>query len=179
MTRASPFELNPLSSLTYCSLLRMRVFLSCVLGLIIGVKAQCYIVSMQQPLPESPLSEAFLPKSPSAQIFLDGVLQAATLDPACASPKAICGGTLTVNGEKVIVPKNAMVMLPANALTWQELFKGTTSTGLAIADPVRKPGGYSVSVAANRVKDQIIAATIDISQANIISAGGESAYDTA
>jgi hypothetical protein len=30
-----------------------------------------------------------------------------------------------------------------------------------------------VSVAANRVKDQIIAATVDISQANIISAGGE------
>eukprot|EP00953_Heterococcus_sp_UTEX-ZZ885_P034608 17903-Heterococcus_DN1.PRE.2 len=178
MTRASPFELNPLSSLTYCSLLRMRVFLSCVLGLIIGVKAQCYIVSMQQPLPESPLSEAFLPKSPSAQIFLDGVLQAATLDPACATnPK--CGGTLTVNGEKVVVPKNAMVMLPANALTWQELFNGATSTGLAIADAVRKPGGYSVSVAANRVKDQIIAATIDISQANIISAGGESACDAA
>jgi hypothetical protein len=67
------------------------------------------------------------------------VLQAATLDPACATnPK--CGGTLTVNGEKAIVAKNMMVMLPANALTWQELFNGTTSTGLAIADPVRKPG---------------------------------------
>jgi hypothetical protein len=118
-----------------------------------------------------------LPKSKSAQIFFDGVLQEATLDAACAA-SPVCGGTLTVNGEKVIVPKNMMVMLPANALTWQEMFTGGTATGLALADAARKPGSYSVSVAANRVingaSEQIIAATIDISQANIISAGGES-----
>jgi hypothetical protein len=118
-----------------------------------------------------------LPKSPSAQVFLDGILQAATLDTACAS-SALCGGTLTVNGELVIVPKNMMVMLPANALTWQEMFKGGTQTGLATSDTNRLLGAYSVSVAANRVingaKEQIIAALIDIAQANIISAGGES-----
>jgi hypothetical protein len=148
-----------------------------------------------------------LPKSPSAQIALDGILQKAALDSACMGtydtalnayktalatyealvaagtititnlppvpPKAICGGTLTVNNEVVTVPKNAMVMFPANALTWQEMFNGGTETGLAVADNPRKPGGYSVSIAANRVNNQIIAATIDIAQAVIISAGGE------
>eukprot|EP00953_Heterococcus_sp_UTEX-ZZ885_P036867 18976-Heterococcus_DN1.PRE.1 len=149
-------------------------------------------------------AHAQLPKSPSAQIALDGILQKAALDPACmgiynaaldvyktelatydaavaagtsttsppVKPKANCGGTLTVNNEVVIVPKNAMVMFPANALTWQEMFADKTETGLAVADNDRKPGGYSVSIAANRVNNQIIAATIDIAQAVIISAGG-------
>ena len=77
-----------------------------------------------------------LPKSPSAQIFLDGVLQEATLDPKCAD-QPTCGGSLVVNGISVVVPNNAMVFFPANALTWQEMFTGGSS-GLAASD---KPAG--------------------------------------
>src|SRR3954452_22527228 len=32
------------------------------------------------------------------------------------------GGTITVNGTKIIVPKNTLLQMPAFALTWQELF---------------------------------------------------------
>lgn len=68
-----------------------------------------------------------LPKAASAQILLDGIIEDATLDATCKA-SALCGGTITVNGIQVTVPKNLMVMFPANALTWQEIFNGGTST---------------------------------------------------
>lgn len=46
-----------------------------------------------------------LPQPPSYQIFIDGPIQAATLDPACAA-SALCGGTLTVQNQLITVPKN-------------------------------------------------------------------------
>lgn len=107
---------------------------------------------------------AQLPKSPSAQIFLDGILQDAKLDPLCAA-KSTCGGTLMVNNVKVVVPSNLMVIFPANALTWQEIFNGGTTTGLALSDPPTVHGAtYIVSVTANRVGNEIRAALIDITQ---------------
>ena len=77
-----------------------------------------------------------LPKSAAAQMFLDGVLQEAKLDASCAD-QPTCGGSLVVNGISVVVPKNAMVFFPANALTWQEMFT-SGSSGLAASD---KPAG--------------------------------------
>jgi hypothetical protein len=68
-----------------------------------------------------------LPKAASAQILLDGIIEDATLDSACAA-SAVCGGTITVNGIQCTVPKNLMVMFPANAATWQEIFNGGTKT---------------------------------------------------
>src|SRR3954447_18611499 len=32
------------------------------------------------------------------------------------------GGTITVNGTEIIVPKNTLLQMPAFALTWQEVF---------------------------------------------------------
>ncbi len=69
-----------------------------------------------------------------------GLIQQATLDPACRS-EVTCGGTLSVNGALITVPKNTLLQMPAFALTWQELFKlapssttpaslGCASTGL-------------------------------------------------
>src|SRR6478752_6643977 len=55
----------------------------------------------------------------STQFDITGFLQSATLDSA-GDPHS--GGTLTLNGHAVVVPKETIVILPASALTWQELF---------------------------------------------------------
>jgi hypothetical protein len=68
-----------------------------------------------------------LPKGASVQIFLDGIIEAASLDPTCAT-SARCGGSMTINGIVVTVPKNLIALFPANALTWQEIFNGGTTT---------------------------------------------------
>ena len=50
------------------------------------------------------------------------------------------GGTITVNGTTIIVPKHTLLQMPAFALTWQEVFKmapapyGPNQSGLAKAD---------------------------------------------
>ncbi len=144
---------------------------------------------------------AQLPIPASTQFDLTGLLQEATLDPTC-SAVATCGGTLKVNGHLVTVPKNIIVMLPANQLTWQELFRlapapfgipgnpnvGSTvpATGLALSDcGAAVVGGvcsrpplttYEVHVIGNRVMDatgdRYIAALIDISQNGLNSGAG-------
>ncbi len=87
----------------------------------------------------------------STQFDLTGFLQSATVDPACVAAAgtsldaqgnpqvAHCGGTLTVNGQLVTVPNETVVILPASALTWQELFAqnpsgNTSQTGMALSD---------------------------------------------
>src|SRR5690348_2404217 len=70
-----------------------------------------------------------------------GFIQSATLDNAS---DVFSGGTVTVNGITITVPRNTLFQMPATSLTWQELFKNapapyglTTnppSTGLALND---------------------------------------------
>ena len=55
----------------------------------------------------------------STQFDVTGFLQTATVDTP-ADPHS--GGTLTVNGHKIVVPNETIAILPASALTWQELF---------------------------------------------------------
>jgi hypothetical protein len=62
---------------------------------------------------------AQLPVPASSQFDLTGFLQEATLD---TPADAHSGGKLKVNGHVVIVPRETIVIFPANALTWQELF---------------------------------------------------------
>ncbi|MFL5406717.1 MAG: hypothetical protein ACJ79O_12750 [Myxococcales bacterium] len=67
------------------------------------------------------MAKAQLPIPPSTQFDIVGEIQEAALDPACAgSPK--CGGTIKVQGHTIVIPKETIVLLPANALFWQELF---------------------------------------------------------
>ena len=88
----------------------------------------------------------------STQFDMTGFLQTATLDPACVAAAganldpqghpavAHCGGTLMVNGHIVVVPAETVVILPASALTWQELFAQSpapytgVATGMALDD---------------------------------------------
>src|SRR5436305_1189806 len=75
-----------------------------------------------------------LPIPASTQFDITGFLQEART----AGPDA--PGTLTINGQLVTVPASTIVILPASALTWDELFTqapapyGPTQTGLAMFD---------------------------------------------
>src|SRR5438105_11128996 len=65
-------------------------------------------------------ANAQLPMPVSTQFDITGFIQEATLDPACAAAQN-CGGTITVQGHKIVIPKETIVLYPANASTWQEM----------------------------------------------------------
>src|SRR3954462_4886646 len=56
----------------------------------------------------------------AAPFDIIGFIDAATLTPEADGFSG--GGTITVNGTTIIVPKNTLLQMPALALTWQELF---------------------------------------------------------
>ena len=107
----------------------------------------------------------------STQFDLTGFLQSASLDPSCVTAAgnstdaqgnptvAHCGGTLMVNGQSVVVPNETVVILPASALTWQELFAQSpapytgVATGMAINDVPKPHTTYEFNVIGNRVID--------------------------
>ncbi|MBZ5555018.1 MAG: hypothetical protein LAO21_20065 [Acidobacteriia bacterium] len=120
---------------------------------------------------------AQLPLPVSTQFDITGFLQEATLDASC-SASAHCSGRLKVNGHLVTVPKETIVILPANALTWQELFAQApapytgVATGLAMADIPTPLTQYEVEAVGNRVGDTYIAGLIYISQQSLNSGQG-------
>lgn len=138
------------------------------------------------------------PVGTPSQFDITGFLSEATLDPQCAAD-AHCGGTLTVNGHKVLVPKETIVMLPANALTWQEMFaqapapwglngtayNGATpgpTSGMAQSDCAVAPVGgicstpplttYEFHIQGNRVGETYMAGLIFMSQQSLNSGVG-------
>ncbi|HEY6908410.1 MAG TPA: hypothetical protein VI356_03505 [Myxococcales bacterium] len=133
-------------------------------------------------------ANAQLPLPGSSQFDVTGFIQAATLDSTCqADPH--CGGTITVNGHLITVPKEIVVMFPANALTWQETFAqapapyglaaaGGPSSGMAMADLPTPLSQYEAHVVGNRVvggpagADLYIAALIFVSQQSLNSGAG-------
>ncbi len=122
---------------------------------------------------------AQMPMPPSTQFDVTGFLQDASVTTP-GSP--LSGGKLTVNGQEVIVPANTIVILPANALTWEELFaqapavyKVNNQTGLALSDFPAPLASYEVHVVGNRVvgaTDQYIAGLINITQQGLNSGSG-------
>lgn len=115
------------------------------------------------------------PGTPS-QFDMTGFLQEATLNGP--NPTATTGGRLKVNNHVVIVPDNTIVILPANALTWQELFSQApppytnVATGLAMNDSPAPPTTYEAHVIGNRVGDTYIAGLIYLSQQDLNSGAG-------
>jgi hypothetical protein len=81
---------------------------------------------------------AQLPVPASSQFDITGCIQTASLGGPGAG--AHQGGSITVNGHVVTVPAETIVILPANALTWQELFALApapytgAATGMALSD---------------------------------------------
>ena len=115
----------------------------------------------------------------STQFDITGFLQSATLD----TPGDVhSGGTLMLNGHRVIVPRETVVILPANALTWQELFThapapyAPTQTGMALNDTPKPLTTYEVHVVGNRVinaaGDRYIAGLVHVSQQDLNSGAG-------
>lgn len=121
------------------------------------------------------LAGAQLPIPASTQFDITGFLQEATVTSAA---DAHSGGTLKVNGHTVTVPRETIVILPANALTWQELFAKApapytgVATGMALADVPAPLTTYEVHVIGNRVGDTYIAGLINISQQALNTGSG-------
>jgi len=110
-------------------------------------------------------ASAQLPMPPSTQFDVTGYIQEATLDSTCSADPH-CGGVLKVEGHTIIIPKETVVVLPANQITWQEMFSqapapyGLTavqangaigSSGLALGDLPVPLGNYEAHVQGNRV----------------------------
>jgi len=110
-------------------------------------------------------AQAQLPMPPSTQFDITGYIQEATLDTAC-STDAHCGGVLKVEGHTIVVPKETIVIFPANAITYQEMFSQAPApyglaavqaggamgaTGLALNDLPAPLGNYEAHVLGNRV----------------------------
>jgi hypothetical protein len=91
-------------------------------------------------------ASAQAPPLPPAAFDMVGFVQEATLDGSVAGtattslqntdPRA--GGTMTINGIKMLVPNNTLVQMPAFALSWQQLFDPAFSAAIAVPGmPVR------------------------------------------
>jgi hypothetical protein len=105
----------------------------------------------------------------STQFDITGFLQSASLDQACVAaagtsldgqghPQAAhCAGTMMLNGHTVVVPAETVVIQPASALTWQELFAQSPSpytgvaTGSALNDSPTPATTYEFQAVGNRV----------------------------
>jgi hypothetical protein len=124
---------------------------------------------------------AQLPIPASSQFDMTGFLQEASVD---SPADAHSGGKLKVNGHIVIVPRETIVILPATALSWQELFSQApapytgVATGMAMADVPAPLTTYEVQVVGNRVlggaggADVYIAGLIYVSQQGLNSGAG-------
>jgi hypothetical protein len=122
------------------------------------------------------LASAQLPlQSVGSPFDMVGFIQNATLNPG---GDALTGGTLTVNGHVITVPRNTILQMPAFALTWQQLFTmapppyGPFQTGLAMNDSPAPLTTYEVHVQGNRIGDTYIAGLIFISQQGLNSGQG-------
>ena len=132
----------------------------------------------------APSAQAQIPLPVSSQFDITGFLQEATLNPANVNVAGLLrGGTLQVNGKTIIVPDNLLVLLPANQLSWAQLFDqapapyGPTQTGMALNDSPAPLASYEVHVVGNRVEKaggtvDYIAGLIDISQQGLNSGAG-------
>ena len=123
-------------------------------------------------------SVAQLPVPASSEFDITGFIEVATLGGVGSGPGvgAHQGGFITVNGHLITVPSETIVILPANALTWQELFAQApapytgVATGLASADVPAPLTTYEAHVIGNRVlggpggSDVYIAGLIYVSQ---------------
>ena len=100
------------------------------------------------------------------------------IDAASMTPQAdgfSGGGSVTVNGTQIIVPKNTLLQMPAFALTWQELFQMAPEpwltvgqSGLAKADTPPPATTYEIHIQGNRIMsgatEQYIAGLVFLAQ---------------
>jgi len=117
----------------------------------------------------------------AAPFDIIGFIDAATVTPEADGFSG--GGTVTVNGTRITIPKNTLLQMPAFALTWQELFamapepwKSAGQSGLATADVPTPATTYEIHVQGNRVvvngTEQYIAGLVFIAQQSLNNGAG-------
>jgi hypothetical protein len=120
------------------------------------------------------------PLQTDSPFSVTGFIQQATLD---TPTDVFSGGSVTVNGLKIVVPRNTLFQFPATAMTWQEMFKlapapyglatpAGPQSGLALTDTPRPFATYEITVTGNRIvrsaaDDHYIAALILLSQQSL------------
>jgi hypothetical protein len=115
---------------------------------------------------------------PPAGFDMIGFIQAATVTGGAANTNPLAGGTLTINGITMTVPKNSIVQMPAASFTWAQLFDPAFSAAVGTYVPARPnhPAGrtgfaqndtiqthfpsYEVRVVGNVVNGQYIVGLI-------------------
>jgi hypothetical protein len=103
-----------------------------------------------------------------------GFIQSATVE-TVADP--LSGGTITLNGHRIIVPRNTVVQMPAATIGWGEVFtkapsfvsQGGTATGMAIQDCATAclPATFEARVQGNIVNGTYIAGLVFLSQQSL------------
>jgi hypothetical protein len=86
----------------------------------------------------APAANAQSAASPTPQFDVLGFIQAATLDAGTMCPTLdplLWGGTVTVNGITMIVPCNTILQMPANTITWEQLFDRSVSAPIPAGSP--------------------------------------------
>ena len=122
-------------------------------------------------------------QTPTQPFSMVGHIEEFTLNPDCVGPPpndVLCGASMVVNGLKVTIPRNTVIVMPATYLTPHDIFQGRHPSaggalqmaagkpvsGLALRDPAPfKPiAPFEVSLEGNIVGSQYIAGLVGISQ---------------
>lgn len=92
---------------------------------------------------------------PLAGFDMTGFIQEATRANVGSGsiPPILRGGTLTINGIKMIVPNNTIVQFPASSWTWDQLFRpeNSASIGYTPARPNHAGGRMGLALADSRL----------------------------
>src|SRR4051812_48740565 len=92
---------------------------------------------------------AQLNPSPTPQFDSTGFIQAATLDGSrcpAVTDRILWGGTVTINGIKMVVPCNTILQMPANTITWAQLFPVLDANGNIVASFATPMGSSTVGL---------------------------------
>ncbi|KAJ7145994.1 hypothetical protein C8R44DRAFT_656035 [Mycena epipterygia] len=103
------------------------------------------------------LSQAIPDENPSPFSFV-GTIDSMSLDPG---GDILAGGTITVNGFKIIIPKNLLVTLPSISCAWEEMFDDDTGEPNL---PMLGTVSWEATVFGNIVNGQRIAGLVYIFQ---------------
>lgn len=105
------------------------------------------------PFVPTPAPQPFLP--PVSPFDIVGFIQSATVD---NKSDYFSGGTLEVNGVKVVIPRNTIFQFPTSSMTWADMFRNAPAiyqaanqSGLALSDTPKPLTTYEVHVQGNRV----------------------------
>src|SRR5690242_18647528 len=135
--------------------------------------------------PSLPPSPAKIPASqgPVSPFDITGFIQFASVDSNCTGnppQPAGCkgaGGWIEVNNHVIRVPQNTVLQMPANTLTWEEVFEfnstgNTSESGMALADSSRLPGTFEAHIQGNIVNGIYTAGLIFLAQQSLNSSQG-------